>query len=347
MVEASREINHDLFHGYAGSYGTLGLVTLLKVELVEAKPFVELTYRLVGGIDDAVATSPKACGDALNDHVDGIVFSKPRGAVVTAHFVDLHELNAAVQTFAQARDEWFYLHVERILNRESLNKHPGLYPQVENVKEIVPIQVYLFRYERGAFCTGRHSFSYFCLPFIYLLRRLFDTVLRTKVMYHGLHESRLAKDNLTQDVVIPMSQVSKFVGWVNEAFGVWPLWICPLRRDVDGEKKRPMNPHASSVTVVEDIDYAKKDKYPLSEKTNEDEADDEIGILGPRLADPRDFVNRNRRFERPIYAVGGMKWLYAHCHYSDNEFWSIYDQGWYDALRTKYPPVTCRVSMIR
>ena len=31
-----------------------------------------------------------------------------------------------------------------------------------------------------------------------------------------------------------------------------------------------------------------------------------------------------------------MKWLYAHCHYSEIEFWKIYDKRRYDALRVKY-----------
>ena len=47
-------------------------------------------------------------------------------------------------------------------------------------------------------------------------------------------------------------------------------------------------------------------------------------------------MNQNRVLERRVHAVGGMKWLYAHCHYSENEFWNIYDKNWYDALRTKY-----------
>ena len=75
----------------------------------------------------------------------------------------------------------------------------------------------------------------------------------------------MAKDNLIQDVVIPMSQVSEFVRWVDKNFGVWPLWICPLRRDVEHEKKS-LNPYASSATVAEDVDHAKKSKLSFSER---------------------------------------------------------------------------------
>lgn len=339
VVGASRENNQDLFHGVAGSFGTLGVVTLVKLELMEAKSFVELTYHLVRGIDDAIAATRDACADSLNDYVDGIAFSKSRGVVITARFVDSLGAGANVQTFAQAHDEWFYLHVESILNHEIASRHSRSHEKVDYHKEIMPIQDYLFRYDRGAFWTGRHVFTYFSLPFTYPLRCLFDPLLRAKVMYHGLHESGMAKDNFIQDVVIPVSQVSKFVAWIDDNFGVWPLWICPLRRDVEGTNKS-MNPYASSAAVTAHPDYASKERLSLSETSNDEEESANlmmnIGIWGPRLPDPSDYVNQNRRLEHQVRAVGGMKWLYAHCHYSENEFWALYDKPRYDALRSKY-----------
>ena len=340
VVGASRDENQDLFHGVAGSFGTLGVVTLVKIQLLEAKPFVELTYHPVRGIEDAVAATDRECSDALNDYVDGIVFSRSRGAVITGRFVDLVGTNKTVQTFTQAHDEWFYLHVESILNRATSSVHAGAYQKSNKYKEIVPVHDYLFRYDRGAFWTGRHVFTYFGLLFLPVLRWLFDPLLRTNILYHGLHENGMAKNNLIQDVVIPMNKVSNFVEWVDKTFGVWPLWICPLRKDVESARQS-MNPYASSAAVTAHIADANDENLSLSEKSNKEEQEEEklmmnIGIWGPRLADPSDFVNQNRRLERQVHALGGMKWLYAHCHYSENEFWNVYDRRWYDALRTKY-----------
>lgn len=48
VTKASRTTNEktDLFWGAASAFGTLGVVTLLEVQLREAKPYVELTYSL-------------------------------------------------------------------------------------------------------------------------------------------------------------------------------------------------------------------------------------------------------------------------------------------------------------
>ncbi len=44
---------------------------------------------------------------------------------------------------------------------------------------------------------------------------------------------------------------------------------------------------------------------------------------------------KTRRFERKVHELGSVKWLDAHCHYTE-EFWKVYDGDWYDALRTKH-----------
>ncbi|KAK5004652.1 hypothetical protein LTR60_006494, partial [Cryomyces antarcticus] len=49
-----------------------------------------------------------------------------------------------------------------------------------------------------------------------------------------------------------------------------------------------------------------------------------------------EFVHQNRMLEDKVQELDGMKWLYAHAYYTEDEFWSIYDRQWYDALRAKY-----------
>lgn len=51
---ASPRENSDLFYGAAESLGTLGVTTLLEIQLIEAKKYVELTCQPVHTIDEVL-----------------------------------------------------------------------------------------------------------------------------------------------------------------------------------------------------------------------------------------------------------------------------------------------------
>jgi Delta24-sterol reductase len=56
IVTASKTEHADLFCGAASAFGTLGVVTLLEVQLIDSKSYVELTYLQVSNIDATVQT---------------------------------------------------------------------------------------------------------------------------------------------------------------------------------------------------------------------------------------------------------------------------------------------------
>ncbi|KAH9207721.1 hypothetical protein DL95DRAFT_395774 [Leptodontidium sp. 2 PMI_412] len=54
VVKASPTERWDLFEGAAGAVGTLGIVVLLEVRLIEAKRFVETTHSRVESVSEAM-----------------------------------------------------------------------------------------------------------------------------------------------------------------------------------------------------------------------------------------------------------------------------------------------------
>lgn len=62
----------------------------------------------------------------------------------------------------------------------------------------------------------------------------------------------------------------------------------------------------------------------------------DVGIWDMGPADSHDFIKLNRDFESKVTALGGMKCLYAHAYYTEQEFWDIYDEKKYMELRRKY-----------
>ncbi|KAK3080908.1 hypothetical protein LTS18_012013 [Coniosporium uncinatum] len=56
--------------------------------------------------------------------------------------------------------------------------------------------------------------------------------------------------------------------------------------------------------------------------------------MGPTNHDR--FVDVNRKLEHKVRELHGLKCLYAHAYYTEDEFWDIYDRKSYEELRTKY-----------
>lgn len=333
VVIASNTANPDLFHGIKGTFGTLGVTTLLEVKLVDAKTYVSLTYHPVNSVRELLYTLDLGMQDSSNDYVDAMHYSRNSGVVITGRLTNHAQYGSKVQTFAQPRDEWYYLHVQ---NQLALSG--------SSWTEAVPIVDYFFRYDRGAFWTGKYVFTYFGLPFLHTLRWLLDSVMHTKILYHGLHENGMAKDNLIQDVAVPRSKASEFLHWLDETYQIYPLWVCPFRQ---GRHKsmypRPMAPSMVDDHLLAGNGHVLEEKHDLTSLAEGDEKSEQsqemllsVGVWGPRLPNPKDFVAQNRKLESKVRELGGMKWLYAHCHYTEEEFWQIHDKQWYDDLRTKY-----------
>jgi delta24-sterol reductase len=97
--------------------------------------------------------------------------------------------------------------------------------------------------------------------------------------------------------------------FVDKEFGFYPLWLCPLKVETD-------SPLLSNALPVEAI-------------VN-------VGVWGYLSTDYDAVVVANRKLEQKVAELGGRKWLYAYAWYSRDEFWRLYDWGWYDQLRRKY-----------
>lgn len=307
VVRISPTEKPDLFRGAAGAVGSLGVTTLVELRLHEAKKYVETTYHPVTGMSEAIDVLQKATANPDLDYVDGIMFSKTQGAIVTGRMTNDVKDGTPVQCFSDAWDPWFYLHVQDKISTSTVP-----------ITEAIPLAEYLFRYDRGGFWVGASAFDYFHFPFNRLTRWWLDDFLHTRMMYTALHASGQSKKYIVQDLALPYATAEAFVTYTDEKFGIYPLWLCPLKQNA----LPTMHPHSR--------DYeADGDGETLKQMLN-------IGLWGwgPRNVDA--FVSANRDLERKLRELGGMKWLYAHTYYDEEEFWKMYDREWYDGLREKY-----------
>ena len=305
----SREDNPELFWGAAGSFGTLGVVTLLKIQLRDAADWVELTYYPFSEINDAMEQVKQEVAKPQVDYLDGIVFSRDNIVICSGKLTNaLPQSGAEVHHFLRPRDRWFYQHVSRRTAKSS-GRPVTIY---------TPLADYLFRYDRGAFWVGKYAFSYFLTPFNRITRYILDRFMHTRVMYHALHESGQAKIYIIQDVAIPYENVRTFHEWLDDTFSIYPIWLCPLRQRRD----------AANSEFGLYAELANKEKTP--------EFMMNFGVWGPGSSNRKDFLKQNRDLEKKVGDLGGRKWLYAHAYYTEEEFWGIYNKKEYDTLREKY-----------
>lgn len=305
VVECSNSQNADLFNGAAGAVGSLGVTTQIELQLREAKKYIEITYHPVTSIVDALQKIQEVTADPEVDHVDGILFSKSNGAIMTGRMTDTQGDHAPVNRFSDAKDPWFYLHAKDVVSKKKVP-----------TTELIPLAEYLFRYDRGGFWVGVMAFDYFKMPFNSFTRWFLDDFLHTRMMYTALHASGQSKKCMIQDLALPYPAAEQFVEYTDRELDIWPLWLCPLRQS----PPPTIHPH---------LKETRSKSRALEPMLN-------IGVYGWGPPEPDKFVNANRDLEQKVRELGGMKWLYAHTYYSEEEFWSVYDREWYDTLREKY-----------
>jgi delta24-sterol reductase len=315
VVFASKDENPELFGGIPSSFGTLGVITLIEMRLIPAKKHVALTYHPVSSFSEAITKIVNFSNDPDIDFLDSIIFSRTKAAIMTGVFTN-NASGKPVQRFSRARDQWFYIHARRSLVSEG-----------EPKTDIVPLADYLFRYDRGAFWTGRLAFKYFVIaPYDRFSRWCLDWFMHTRVMYQALHESGMSNSYVIQDLALPLDGAKDFLNWIDTDLEIYPLWLCPLIQ-------RPTGVMSPRVPVPA---QAEQDSDSSALEIQKPEVMLNIGVWGTGPRDREKFIAINRKLEKTVTDFGGIKWLYAQTYYTEEEFWNIYDREAYNAIREKY-----------
>lgn len=215
-LTVSNTNSKDLFDSIPGSYGSLGIITAVKMRIVPAKPFVKLIYQEVDSYDAAVSAIQSALA-TKTDFVDGIMFTKTSGTIMTGSFSDSQAAHHA--TLHKLTDDWFYLHAQR--KTESSDSY----------EETIPLKDYLFRYDRGAFWVARYGFKIFHVPFNRFTRFSLVGLFKTRTLYSFLAGAKLSQGYVIQDICLPCTAVTSFMEYNDTELGIFPLWLCPLKTD--------------------------------------------------------------------------------------------------------------------
>ncbi|KAF4556984.1 FAD-binding domain-containing protein 63 [Elsinoe fawcettii] len=322
VTKASETENADLWRGAAGSFGSLGVVTLLEIRLVRAERFVEVEYVPVRSAGEAVEVMRGAEGREDVGYLDGVLFGEEKGVVMLGRWEAGNAGSEGVR-FTRRGDDWFYMHAQKVTERllegeleerkearDSLSTIQEEKGVARTHKELVPTYDYLFRWDRACFWMGQHALDYFYVHNIRFSRWLGDSLLRPAKMMHAGQKAGLMNQYVVQDISIPYQHVGEFVSYIQKEIGIYPLWLCPLLL----KHQWPLKPN--DPTIPERIMN--------------------VGMWGPGSKKLAKFVQQNRDLEEKTRQLHGLKCLYAQAFYTEEEFWRVYDRERYDTLRTKY-----------
>lgn len=306
-LRCSPNSHEDLYHAVAGSYGALGFLTLIAVELMPAKPYLHLHYRRAHSVKDLKEVIEAFDGD----FIEALATGHNQFTIISGRLTNRLPKHAGLPLFSMKNSwsPWFYQHAYRVQ------------PPYD---EMMPLEEYLFRYDRGAFWMGQYlqkpsmMAAYLFQKSAHLepgkttmpnplFRLLCGWAMGSQRLYRQLHKMpRKVLRNLflIQDSGIPWTHLEEALDWCSEHLQIYPLWLCPCRT---ASQPQLFSPHSIEGEWIMNVGT--------------------YGVGG---------VEKTKSLEQKVAELGGKKALYSHNYYSPTAFWQIYDRTAYEQLRKKY-----------
>src|SRR6266700_2539801 len=237
-------------------------------------------------------------GDA--DFVDGTVFSGEEMYITLGRFAD----NAPYTS------DYTFEHIYYRSIREKETDYLGT-------------RDFIWRWDTDWFWCSKNLFAQNPLVRRLLGRERLNSTTYAKVMRWNSKWgftrafSRLAgkhPESVIQDVDIPVSRASEFLAFFLKEVGILPVWICPIG-GYDPQAKFSLYP-VDPRTLYVNFGF--------------------WDVVQDRVRREPGFYNR--RIERKVAELGGVKSLYSDSYYPEDEFWRLYNRPAYEALKARYDP---------
>ena len=112
VVECSAQSDPDLFYAVPWSYGTLGFLASVEIDIIPSRRFVRLDYTPVYSLEQMIETFEREVerSDSAN-FVECLVYSKEKAVVMTGNLVDSCE-PGKLNEIGLWYKPWFFKHAE-------------------------------------------------------------------------------------------------------------------------------------------------------------------------------------------------------------------------------------------
>ncbi|XP_044256861.1 delta(24)-sterol reductase-like isoform X1 [Tribolium madens] len=299
VTTCSAEENPNLFYSVPWSYGTLGILTAVEIQLIPAKKYVKLTYKPLKTLEQLTQETESASKDLNNEFVETLVYDKDKAVLMTGIQTDQIDENK-VNAIGKWYKPWFFKHVESMLETNEI------------VVEYIPLRDYYHRHTRSIFWELQDI-----IPFgnNVLFRFFLGWIVPPKVSLLKLTQTEAVRklyenNHVIQDMLVPIEMLKASIEKFHEVLEIYPMWICPF--------KLPPNPGMVHPPIT---NYSTDPVYV------------DIGVYGVPKAKKFSPLESTREIEKYVTSVNGFQMLYADTYMSREEFRTMFDHRLYDSLR--------------
>jgi len=303
VTAAEGNEHHALYRGFPNSYGTLGYALSLTIELEPVAPYVHLRHFRFD--------TPEACMAAVAQIAQDGSLAGHRADFVDGTAFSLDEMYLTVGSFSEVAPWLSDYTRERIYYRSISGPR----------EDFLTIRDYLWRWDTDWFWCARVFGVYNPVirrawPRRYRRSDVYRKLVALEHRYHvytalNARRGRAPREDVTQDVEIPVERGAEFLRFFADRVGMSPVWMCPLR--LRGERTWPLYPLGAGQVYVN------------------------FGFWGTVELPPGQGDGYfNRQVEDEVTALGGHKGLYSTSFYSQEEFWAQYNGAEYAELKREY-----------
>ena len=316
LREVSKTNNSELYYGIPGTYGTLGIITRVKIKLIPCEKYVKVNYLHYNSFDSFYSEFKEKITKRNDDFIEAFANKKTDYTIVIANFVDKIDKN----------------NISIIKDKDILKqRHLTIYAQIANKEEGTYLRTidYLERYSYAAF-WGHYLYTpYKIRDYVYagLMYSLMPQKILDSSPGHGRYNiskyfhaaNHIVGDYyrdeyvLATDIGVPFSRLKEAMELADEMTDTYPRWICPIN----------IEHHPDKIFCTKKPDLC------------EDDIVFDLGIYGIKNTDISS-KKINQAFEKFSFENGMFKGFFSTCYFTSEDFWNQFNKDKYDSLRRKY-----------
>ena len=294
----NKDTHSDLFYGSMWCLGTVGTILSVKMKIKKCTPKIKLLITYYDGYDKFNKKFTELIKSNYIDYIEGVCLSPSKYCIICG----TQTTNTRGYNKMSLKNYWSKWFISYI------------YENNQTTSCVIDAKDYLFRWDRGIFWLGLDKINPTFMKRV-LFGWLFDMQTHHTISRYSDTNKQKEQKRILADLGPPLSKLKEMIDYNENNTYIYPLWLLPVKTIYNEHK------FFSPDSIIKEDFYI------------------DFGIYGIPKQDinlSNNFLEINRKLEKKVHELGGMKGFETVCYYSEKEFNEYYNVTKYDELRVKY-----------